>query len=159
LIDGHLSGVALDKLNETAALSWRDLDVGNLAKALEERAKLVLGNITGQATDEDGGVVRIGELIHRLRCAIVTQWRGSTHAIHSWGCHIHWVSDLVWELEEALLKFRDVTKKEYRQNEKEYKPPPPPPPIPPCIGIPAGPPPPDLFLGVAVEIRIGRFPQ
>jgi len=32
-------------------------------------------------------------------------------------------------------------------------------PIPPCIGIPAGPPPPDLFFGVAVEIRMGRLPQ
>jgi len=36
LVDGHLSSVALNKLDEAAALSWRDLDVGDLAEALEE---------------------------------------------------------------------------------------------------------------------------
>jgi hypothetical protein len=36
LVDGHLSGMTLHELDETASLAWGDLDVGNLAKALEE---------------------------------------------------------------------------------------------------------------------------
>ena len=36
LVDGHLSSVALNELDETAALARGNLDVGNLAKALEE---------------------------------------------------------------------------------------------------------------------------
>jgi hypothetical protein len=64
LVDGHLSSVAVDKLNETAALSRRDLDVCYFAKTLEERAELILGDITREATNEDSGVVGVSELVH-----------------------------------------------------------------------------------------------
>lgn len=66
LINCHLRGVAMDELDKTAALSRRDLDVGDFTKALEERAKLVFSDVAGETTDEDGGVVRVGELIHGL---------------------------------------------------------------------------------------------
>jgi hypothetical protein len=36
LVDGHLSRVAVDELDETAALARRNLDVGDFTKALEE---------------------------------------------------------------------------------------------------------------------------
>lgn len=38
LVDGHLSGVALNELDEATTLSRWNLDVGDLAKTLEERA-------------------------------------------------------------------------------------------------------------------------
>ena len=66
LIDGHLGRMAMDELHEAAALAGRDLDVGDLAKALEERAKLVLGDVARQTADEHSRVVGIGELIHGL---------------------------------------------------------------------------------------------
>lgn len=47
LVDGHLSSMALNELNKTAALSRWNLDVSDLAEALEERAELVLSDITG----------------------------------------------------------------------------------------------------------------
>jgi hypothetical protein len=34
LVDGHLSSMTLDELNETTTLSWWDLNIGDLAKAL-----------------------------------------------------------------------------------------------------------------------------
>jgi predicted transcriptional regulator len=64
LVDGHLGSVAVDELNKAAALSRWDLDVGDLPKALEEGAKFVLGDIAREAADKDGGVVRVGELVH-----------------------------------------------------------------------------------------------
>jgi len=82
LVDSHLGGVPLDKLNEATALSGRNLDVGDFSEALEERTELIFGNVTGQPSDEDGGVVGIGELVHRLRSTIVTHWR-STHGVHA----------------------------------------------------------------------------
>lgn len=82
LIDGHLSGMALDELDETAALPGGNLDVGDFAEALEEGAKLVLGDVAGKTTDEDSGVVGVGELVHRLRGTIVTH-RRSTHGVHA----------------------------------------------------------------------------
>lgn len=63
LVDGHLGRVAVNELDEATALSRRDLDVGDLAEALEERAKLILGHVTRQTADKDGGVVGISELI------------------------------------------------------------------------------------------------
>lgn len=45
LVDGHLRRVTLHELDETASLAWWDLDVGDLAEALEEGAELVLGDI------------------------------------------------------------------------------------------------------------------
>lgn len=64
LVDSHLSSVSVDELNETATLARGDLDVGDFTKALEERAQLVLGNVTGKTTDKDGRVVGVGELVH-----------------------------------------------------------------------------------------------
>lgn len=84
LVDGHLGGVALDELDEAAALSGWDLDVGDLSEALEEGAELVLSDVARQATDEDGGVVGVGELVHWLRSAVVAD-RGSTHGVHAGG--------------------------------------------------------------------------
>lgn len=57
--------MAMNKLDEAASLSGGDLDVGDFTKALEERAKFVLGNIARQASNEDRGVVRVGKLVHR----------------------------------------------------------------------------------------------
>ena len=82
LVDGHLGRVALDELDKPASLSRWDLDIGDLTKALEERAKLVLGNIARETADKDGGVVRVGELIHGLRSAVVADWR-IAHGIHA----------------------------------------------------------------------------
>ena len=90
LVDGHLSGVALDELDKAAALSGWDLDVGDLSEALEERAELVLGDIAREATDEDGGVVGVSELVHWLGGTVVAD-RGSSHGVHARG-HVasHW---------------------------------------------------------------------
>lgn len=65
LIDRHLGGVTVDKLNEATALSGRDLDVGNFAKSLEEGTQLVLRDIARQSTDKDSSVIRVSELVHR----------------------------------------------------------------------------------------------
>lgn len=64
LVDGHLGGVAVDKLDEAAALARRDLDVGDFSESLEERSKFVLRDIAGKAADENSCVIRIGELVH-----------------------------------------------------------------------------------------------
>jgi hypothetical protein len=85
LIDGHLGGVTVDELNEAAALSRRDLDVGDLSESLEERPKLILGDVATKATDEDGCVVGIRELVHGLHGGIgsrllVVEAHGSTPA-------------------------------------------------------------------------------
>lgn len=86
LVDGHLSSMSLHELNETAALSRRNLDVGDLAKALEEGAELVLGDIAGETTDEDRRVVRVSELVHRLRSAVESHWGAS----HRWRVQAGW---------------------------------------------------------------------
>ena len=85
LVDGHLCGVALNELDETTALSWWDLNVGDLSKALEEAAELILGDVAGKTADEDSGVVRIRKLVHWLRSAVVTNGLWSGHAEHAWG--------------------------------------------------------------------------
>ena len=89
LVDCHLCSVALHKLNKATALSGRDLDVGDFTKALEEGAELVLGHVARQTADENGRVVGIGELVHRLRCcAIVAHW-GCCHSVHAHGSTRH----------------------------------------------------------------------
>lgn len=45
LVDGHLGSMAVDKLDETAALARRNLDVGDLSEALEEGTELILGDV------------------------------------------------------------------------------------------------------------------
>lgn len=111
LVDSHLSRVTLYELDEAATLARWNLDVGNLAEALEEGAELIFGDIARQATYEDSGVVGVGELIHRhsssstaastastatASTAIVANWR-STHAVahahvHTRRVHTHWTS-------------------------------------------------------------------
>jgi hypothetical protein len=93
--------MTLDELNETTSLSRRNLDVRDLAKALEERAKFILRDVTRQASDEDSGVVRVGELVHglgltavvrrHLRCSHLgrvahgTTAAASHHGVHATG--------------------------------------------------------------------------
>ena len=74
--------MTLHELDEAASLARRNLDVGDFTKALEEGAKLVLGNIAGEATNEDGGVVGVRELVHGLGSTIVAHW-GSAHRVHT----------------------------------------------------------------------------
>ncbi len=79
LVDGHLGRVAVDELHEAAALAGRDLDVGDLAEALEEGAELVLGDVAREAADEDGRVVGVRELVHGLHgveCGALVVVRG-----------------------------------------------------------------------------------
>lgn len=64
LVDGHFGSVAVDELNEAAALARRNLDVGDFTEALEERSELVLGDVARKATNEDGSVVGVSELVH-----------------------------------------------------------------------------------------------
>ncbi len=81
LVDCHFGRMAMDELHEAAALAGGDLDVGDLAKALEEGAKLVLGDVARQTADEDSRVVGISELIHGLhgveRCALIVVGGGA----------------------------------------------------------------------------------
>lgn len=83
LIDGHLGRMALDELDETASLTRRDLDIGNLAKSLEEGAQLILGHISGETADEDGRVVGVSELVHWLRGTVETHGRGTHGGVHA----------------------------------------------------------------------------
>lgn len=64
LVDGHLSSMAVDELDKAATLARRDLDICYLSKSLEEGSQLVLGDVAGKATDEDGRVIGVGELVH-----------------------------------------------------------------------------------------------
>ena len=64
LVDGHLSSVAVDKLNETTALAWGDLHIGDFTKALKEGSQLILSDISRQTTNEDSSVVRVRKLVH-----------------------------------------------------------------------------------------------
>lgn len=68
--------MSLDELDETTALSWWDLDVGDFPEALEEGAQLILGYVSRETSNEDSGVVGVSKLVHGLRCPVVTQrWR------------------------------------------------------------------------------------
>ena len=66
LVDCHLCGVAVNELDETASFAGRDLDVGDFAESLEERAKLVLGDVARETANENSGVVGVSELVHGL---------------------------------------------------------------------------------------------
>lgn len=76
--------MALHELHKATAFSGRDLDVGDFTKALKEGTKLVFGYISRKATNENGGVVRVRELVHRLWGTIVAD-RRSSHGVHA-----HW---------------------------------------------------------------------
>lgn len=66
LVDGHLGRVAVDKLNKTASLAGRDLNVGNFTETLEEGAELILSDVARETADEDSCVVGVGKLVHGL---------------------------------------------------------------------------------------------
>ena len=94
--------MTLDKLNKAATLSGRNFDVCDLTKALEERTKLVLRDISGKPSDEDRSVIRVCELVHGLRLTIVSDW-GVPHVVHAtngrssragwtWHTHSSWPS-------------------------------------------------------------------
>jgi hypothetical protein len=77
--------VALDELDETAALARGDLDVGDLSESLEERAELILGDVARKTSDEDGGVVGIGELVHGLGSAVEAHGGATHRGVHASG--------------------------------------------------------------------------
>jgi hypothetical protein len=85
LVDGHLSGVTLDELNKATALSGRDLDIGDFAEALEERTELILGDVARESTNENSGIVGVGELVHGLGSTVVAGHGRSTHGVHAHG--------------------------------------------------------------------------
>jgi hypothetical protein len=82
LVDGHLGSVTLHELHESAPLAWWDLDIGDLTEALEEGSELVLGDIAGQTSNEDSGVVGVSELVHGLGSAVVAHG-GRAHRVHA----------------------------------------------------------------------------
>ena len=67
LVDRHFCSMTVDELDETAALSRRNLNIRNLTKALEEGSQFVLSYVARQTTNEHRGVVRVGKLIHGER--------------------------------------------------------------------------------------------
>jgi hypothetical protein len=90
LVDGHLGGVALDELDETATLSRGNLDVGDFSEALEERTELILGDVAGKATDEHSGVVGVGKLVHGLGSTVEGHGRATHGRVHASGAgHTH----------------------------------------------------------------------
>jgi len=89
LVDGHLGGVALDELDEAAALSRGDLDIGDFTKALEEGAKLVLSDVARKTTNENSGVVGVGELVHGLRSSAIVAHGRALDAVHAHGAAGH----------------------------------------------------------------------
>jgi hypothetical protein len=81
--------VALDELDKAAALSRGDLDVCDLAESLEERAELILSDVARQTTNEDSGVVGVGELVHGLG-STVEGHGGTAHGrVHAGGAGTH----------------------------------------------------------------------
>jgi hypothetical protein len=155
LVDGHLGRVAVNELNETAALARGDLDVGDLAESLEERTELILRDIAGQATDEDRGVVRVSELVHGLhglvgRSLLVIEGSRDTPAHgaggggtsnlrdHLTGSRSVTAGATVLVRAGSYLLARRSNGKEGREESWEET---------------------HRVLGVAVEMRMGRLPQ
>ena len=94
LVDGHLRSMALDELDETAALSGGDLDVGDLAESLEERAELVLGDVAGKTANEDRGVVGVSELVHGLGSTVEAHGRRAHRGVDAGRAgHTHGTGD------------------------------------------------------------------
>lgn len=123
LVDSHFGSVAMDKLDEATALAGRNLDVGDLSESLEERAQLILSNVARQATNKDGRVVRVGELVHHHRIVSLTallittetllllRYPGVGHAWllngSSWGHHL--VASKVLELASLVATIKVVS--------------------------------------------------
>ena len=64
LVDRHLRRMPVHELDEATALARGNLDIGDLTEALEEGSELVLGHIARETADEHSRVVGIGELVH-----------------------------------------------------------------------------------------------
>lgn len=75
--------MAVNKLDETAALAGGDLDVGDFTEALEERSELILGDVARQPTNKDGGVVGVSELVHLSGRVVTTIWEPALHGSSS----------------------------------------------------------------------------
>lgn len=78
--------MTLYELHETATLPGWNFDIGDLAEPLEERTKLILGDIAREPANKNSGVIRVGELVHRLLLAIVAD-RWVSHIVdttHTW---------------------------------------------------------------------------
>ena len=91
LVDGHLGSVALDELDETAALARWNLDIGDLTKSLEERAQFILSDVAREASHEDSGIVGICELIHWLRLLLLLLLLTTVEWLHGWLSH-RWIA-------------------------------------------------------------------
>jgi len=142
LIDCHFGSVAMNKLDKAAALAGRYLDVGDFAETLEEGAKLVLGDIARETTNEHSRIVGVGELIHGLshvveRARLVVELgRDVPHGSGVWlsdrGGHL--ASYLSVSVLMGATKMLGMGKR--------------------CPGVLTY-----RVLGVAVEMRMGRLPQ
>jgi hypothetical protein len=133
----------VDELDETAALAGRNLDISNLTEALEERSEFVLGHVARKSANEDSGVVGVGELVHlssRVECATTAIGRGEgtgPHVLlrnvvhHGRGSMV--TGEAVGSREIVSLAIRRASRMVMLET---YR-----------------------FLGVAVEIRMGRLPQ
>ncbi len=78
--------MTLYELYKTAALPRWNFNIGDLAETLEERTKLILGDIAREPANENSGVVRVRELVHWLLLAIVAD-RWVSHVVdttHRW---------------------------------------------------------------------------
>lgn len=78
--------MTLYELHETAAFPGWNFDISDLAETLEERTKLILGDISRETANKDSGIIWIRELIHGLLLAIVAD-RWVSHVIdttHTW---------------------------------------------------------------------------
>jgi len=109
LVDGHLGGMTVDKLNEATTLARRDLDVCYLAKTLEEGSELVLGDIAGKPTHEDSRVVRIRELVHLsgwVEAAGIRETSGhlTPHLLlrHAAATH-HWAATVMVAMSKSMV--------------------------------------------------------
>jgi hypothetical protein len=71
----------LKELDEATAFTGRDLNVNNLAEALEKKAKFVFSNVSKESSNEDSSVVWISKLVHWPRSPIVAH-RKNTHGVH-----------------------------------------------------------------------------
>lgn len=109
LVDGHLGRVAVDELYEAASLAGRDFDVGDLAKSLEERTELVLGNVARQTTDEHSRVVGIGKLVHLggwVKSAVLVSSHATPHLLLLRHAPLHVRSVLGTTLIETVISPR-----------------------------------------------------
>lgn len=102
--------MTVDELDESAALARRNLDVSDLAKALEERSEFIFGDIARQATNKNSGIVGIGELVHlsgwiiaTIREAALNSLRSPPHGLLRNASHHRAASVVSMSAEPALV--------------------------------------------------------